>query len=151
CVVAAGNDAGIVNDQNGKELKRNQHLRLEFPLGGGIAIIPIQLLDPRTNKVNRDKCSPKEDTPAVTFGLYYTATNDLTVRVLRRDWNQPIAGPPVGGVEDYDELLPPGFTMAHQLFGSSPHKAFTFTQRPNEALEHLQGTYVLTIETADMM
>jgi subtilisin family serine protease len=156
-VAAAGNDAGLMYGHDGAVVRKNQHARLEFPVGGGTVDIPIELLDVRTNRLEYNHCTDRDETGPLGIHIYYPFGKTINASVQLPDTAVFIPGPALPGTLT-NPFSGRRYTMRHVtesvtriVGGVYQRNLFEFTQVPNAALEHYQGIYTVKITTTDEM
>lgn len=157
-VAAAGNSAGFRRDALGNRIHKNQHARLDFPVGGGTTDIPLQLIDTRTDRMEYKHCRPEDETGPISVMIYYPFGKTISVSLELPDNLGTVAGPALGGAPVSNSFSGRRYTMQHstesvnrRVGGTFQRNSFELVQTPNGELQHYQGTYILTVTTTDQM
>jgi subtilisin family serine protease len=146
-VCSAGNDAGS-----------NQHARIEFPAGASSVDIPFRLYDPRTNRMDWDKCQWLDQTESVFIQLYYPdGPTKISVSLQLPGGGAPIAGPAFGAAAVSGPFGPRHYVLTHNLDsqtlitrGTVNRDLFQVEIQPANH-EHRLGTYTLHISSPDAL
>jgi subtilisin family serine protease len=118
-VASAGNEGGGTLDPVTLHQVGQQHVRIDFPVGGDTVEVPFELYDPRTNRSDHDTCVWQDATDDLWIELYYPNAGPTVSAELKLPPGSGapgfIAGPTLGGSPVSGSFRRRTYTLNHAV------------------------------------